>query len=128
MSLTKKKYSVAINLNKVSLVTIGSQNTPPHSFFFQGPKLNIFFISLIVKMTKAKRSLKVEAVYSMEESCQTAEVSCQTEDWDEERMIKYRKMKRKLVEMITVSYFCIDISLSDAFFILEKKRIPSHFR
>lgn len=55
-------------------------------------------------MPKTKKGLKVETVSIPLKKEELHEVGCQTEVWTEEHMIKYRKMKRKLVEMIAVSF------------------------
>lgn len=50
------------------------------------------------------RNSKEEVVNSeKKEAVIGVNVACQTEDWTDERMRKYRAMKRKLIELIAVS-------------------------
>jgi hypothetical protein len=54
-----------------------------------------------VKSIKEEPQLSVEEDYSV-----GTDAECQTEDWDEDRMKKYRNMKRKLIELVAVSIEC----------------------
>lgn len=54
-------------------------------------------------MPKGRKAVKEEEVVIKPESIASVDISCQTEEWTEDRMIKYRKMKRKLMELIAVN-------------------------
>lgn len=56
-------------------------------------------------------TIKVEKEDIKQEDNACLDKACQTDEWNEERMIKYRKMKRKLVDMINVSFFFLSVAL-----------------
>lgn len=54
-------------------------------------------------MPRTRNAKEEVVVPEKKEVVSGVDAACQTEDWSDDRMRKYRAMKRKLIELIAVS-------------------------